>query len=106
MADIFVPIPTSRVPELNRVQQLLSETFAIWMLKRFLDLDNPIEVTVTTADTRVNHYLGRRARGRIIIAQDADARVYDGTRVTDEATAGIYFHLRASATTTVKVLVF
>lgn len=97
----FVPQKTSS-PELDQVQRSLRDVFTSWMLDRFLDLANPKEQVVATTDTRIYHGLGRKFRGRIIVYQSADARVWD----VASADPASYLALRASATVTVKVLVY
>lgn len=55
---------------------------------------------IAAAETKVAHGLGRVPRGRIILSQSADARVWD-TRAAD----AMFLYMRASSAVTVKLLV-
>lgn len=55
---------------------------------------------IATSETKVAHGLGRVPRGRIILSQSADARVWDS-----KAADAQWLYLRASSAVTVKLLV-
>ncbi len=97
----FTPVKTDS-SWLDRVQQMLAQVFDEWALHRHLKLDELKEQAIATSDTRVYHGLGRAARGRIIVYQSADARVWD----VASSNPSEYMVLRASAAVTVKLMVF
>ena len=62
------------------------------------------DVTLTTSTTRVEHGLGRRPSGWIVVGKSADARVWDlqsSNNLQDR-----YLDLRASATVVTSLWIF
>lgn len=88
--------------DLDDVQQAIARAFEALELDTLL---NPATVTVLvgTGDTKVYHGLGRPIRGRVIIGQDVDARIWDGTASTEAAK---WVNLKANTAVTVTVLFF
>jgi hypothetical protein len=74
-------------------------TSALGPLSGSLDI---IQVTLATGDNTIEHGLGRTPEGRIIVAQDAAADLYDKAHTNPAR----YVTLNASGPVTVKLLFF
>lgn len=92
----------SRIPsnlgELNRVQDQVIPVLND-LLKNVISKDSIIEVTLTTNTLKLNHKLGRKPTGWIVVYINANATVFT-TGVSDSD----IIELKASATVTVKLI--
>lgn len=61
------------------------------------------EGTIGTSDTSIPHGLGAPPRGRLVIYQSADARIWDGTASRSPRE---FVNLRASASVTARIIFF
>ena len=99
--ELFSPTQTSD-ESVNRIQQRLVLAFRALLAATLGEL-RIVTAAVGTGNTRVYHGLGRVTRGRLIVGQAADARVWDGTSSTAPRE---WVNLVASAPVTVKLIFF
>jgi hypothetical protein len=101
--------------ELNRVQDgivpVLNALLTVPVLNSRLVETIPyngteIPIVLNTTFGNIPHRLGRRARGWIVIDQNADATVWRDTTPGANPDETKFLRLRASAAVTVKLLVF
>lgn len=90
-------------PMINRIQDLIARAMQ-FIGDNFLgNVAIIANQAIGVTDTQVFHGLGRQIRGRIIVAQSADARIWDGTASTAPSQ---FINLKANAAVTVSVLFF
>lgn len=98
---MFTTVPTGDINS-DRMQERIADEFE----RQATELPSGarlVTAMIQAADTAVPHGLGRKPRGRYIVGQSADARVWDGTAsITPKST----FTLRASAPVTVTLIFF
>ncbi len=87
--------------QLKQLEDNAAEAFGALQVLPLLDGRLVADVDLTTSSLRVEHGLGRTARGYIVVRSDAAQTVYE-TAAPDAS----YVYLRASGTVTVSLWVF
>jgi hypothetical protein len=84
----------------SNVEQAVSDVIKAPILNgRLLE-----DVELTSAPTRIEHKLGRKPSGYIIVKRNADAQVYDS--LASEESPALFLPLISSANVTVSIWIF